>query len=414
MSSSNLKSSRKYAVHPPTSVPLSPSPLSRDSTAVMPLRLKKKDSFSTANHTHGLGGEAKDAMLRNSGIRMRRTTSSLRVIATKGNAVLSAAISHKVFVPELELFLRHYARKEDQFAECIESAMCPFQFISHDSDDIVPSFQRKTSTTDVKEAVDNSKMEEWIKEMRLKVHMRLVQRQVTNVTTPTEGLMVDDKKAPEEGRDKKKGGSETDRKRSHDNDKKGSETSRKKGGSESDRKKQESDRKKQESDRKKRGGHSYDTLDPTPVVPRNLSDKKLAERKAQESHANKKSAFPPGATDPRKTLWGNKGGSGGGAGGGGNSGGGGGGSNAPATRSVTAQNVSASTTLPINYGNGGSGGGGGGGNNPQAPYAFDISGNAPLFQSRKNPSLTRRTHSAYDVRRVRLKARNSVGMEPVW
>lgn len=67
-----------------------------------------------------------------------QTNSSLRVIATKGNATLTAAISHKVFVPELEIFLKNYTRKEDEFAESIPSAMCPFQFIQNDTSDILP------------------------------------------------------------------------------------------------------------------------------------------------------------------------------------------------------------------------------------------------------------------------------------
>jgi len=369
---------------------------------VVPLRLKRKDSFSTAHHTHGLGGEAKDAMLRNNGLRMRRTTSSLRIIATKGNATLTAAFTHKVFVPELEIFLKNYVRKEDEFAECIPSAMCPFQFIQNDTSDIVP-FQRKNSSNDVKAESDPQQMREWLKEMRLKVHMRLVQRQqVTNMTNPTEGhkLGSDKTLAVTKGEHERKKmtaaldaptsssssssssatfpkGSDTARKKGSDTArKKGSDTARKKGseserkkGSDSDRKKggSESDRKKQESDRKKKGD-VYDAIEGV-SLPRSSTENRISSVAAGESTPShpppKQKETRPKHSDPRKL-----------------------------TRS---SKVLSQPKVP-----------------PQPQQGGPFDGNIPLFQARKNPTLTRRIHSEYDVRRVRIKARNSVGFEPAW
>jgi hypothetical protein len=62
----SFRSARKYAV------PYASSPLARDST-MSPMRVRRNESFSTSNHTHGLGGEAKEAMLR-SGLRMKRVS----------------------------------------------------------------------------------------------------------------------------------------------------------------------------------------------------------------------------------------------------------------------------------------------------------------------------------------------------
>lgn len=372
-----MKSSRKYTVN--SSMPT--SPLARDNTAVIPLRLKKKDSFSTAHHTHGLGGEAKDAMLRQTGLRMRRTASSLRIIATKGNATLTAAFTHKVFVPELEIFLKNYARKEDEFAESIPSAMCPFQFIQNDTSDIVPSsIQRKNSSNDVKAETDPQQLREWLKEMRLKVHMRLVQRQqVTNMTNPTEGHKLADKtnvapsatKGGDSERKKATTGHDSERKKGGDTERrKGSESERKKG-SNSDRKKgSDTDRTKQESDRKKKGD-VYDAIEEAVPLPRSSTETKISSGHsiAGETPSGstlkspKQKDFPPS----RKT----------------------------ATRSSKTPQPNKSAAQQ-------QGGGG------------PMDGNTPLFQARKNPTLTRRTHSAYDVRRVRITARNSVGFEPAW
>lgn len=373
-----MKSSRKYTVN--SSMPT--SPLARDSTAVVPLRLKKKDSFSTAHHTHGLGGEAKDAMLRSGGLRMRRTNSSLRIIATKGNATLTAAFTHKVFVPELEIFLKNYARKEDEFAESIPSAMSPFQFIQNDTSDIVPSLQRKSSNADVKAETDPQQMREWLKEMRLKVHMRLVQRQqVTNMANPTEGHKLADKtnvastpKGVDSARKKATAGHDSERKKGGDTERKrGNESERKK--QESDRKKgSESDRKKQESDRKKKGD-VYDAIEEAVPLPRSSTETRISSGHSVAGETSSGSStlkspkqqqqkdFPPS----RKT----------------------------GTRSSKMPQPNKSAAAAQQQGG-------------------PLDGNTPLFQARKNPTLTRRTHSEYDVRRVRIKARNSVGFEPAW
>jgi hypothetical protein len=354
------------------------SPLARDNTAVVPLRLKKKDSFSTAHHTHGLGGEAKDAMLR-PGLRMRRTTSSLRIIATKGNATLTAAFTHKVFVPELEIFLKNYARKEDEFAESIPSAMCPFQFIQNDTSDIVP-FQRRNSSNDVKAETDPQQLREWLKEMRLKVHMRLVQRQqVTNMTNPTEGHKLTDKThvastaTPTKGGDserKKATGHDSERKKGTDTERKRSESERKKG-TESDRKKgSDTDRKKQESDRKKKGD-MYDAIEEAVPLPRSSTETRIS---SGQSTAGETSSGSSSLKSPKQQK-----------------------DFPPPSRKPLSRSSKAPQA-----------------NKSAAQGAGPLDGNTPLFQARKNPTLTRRTHSEYDVRRVRIKARNSVGFEPAW
>lgn len=332
------------------------SPLARDNTAVIPLRLKKKDSFSTSHHTHGLGGEAKDAMLR-PGLRVRRTNSSLRVIATKGNATLTAAIHHKVFVPELEIFQKEYARKEYEFAESIPSAMCPFQFIQNDTSDIVP-FQRKDSNDDdLKSETDPQKMGEWLKDMRLKVHMRLVQRQLSNTTNPLEGHKLDlDKTGTISPR-----GQETSKKRGLDTDRKRGDSDKKKGGADTDRKSgQDTDRKKKDKT------DAYDAIEDTPAP----GEGKLSTSSSAPGMLSKEKLTDPPPIPLVDTP----------------------------SRKPTRPNKLPQLSKPPSQ-------------HPPPPY-HPMDADTPLFQSRKNPSLTRRTHSEYDVRRVRIKARNSVGLEP--
>jgi len=277
--------------------------------------------------------------------------------------------------------------------------MCPFQFIQNDTSDIVP-FQRKNSSNDVNAETDPQQLREWLKEMRLKVHMRLVQRQqVTNITNPTEGytLTCTDNKLDKSVSEKKKGGLDADKKKGNDTERrKGSESERKKG-SDSDRKKgNDTERKKQETERKKKGDAFDAFAVPTPL-PRSSTETRVSSTQIDTHTSFPSTTKSPNQKD-KKTDY-------------------------TPTRKPTRlskmppQNKNSS---PRNK------------NSPQqqqqhqqhqhqhqhqqqqqGPNPFQ-EGNAPLFQARKNPTLTRRTYSEYDVRRVRIKARNSVGFEPAW
>lgn len=156
-------------------------------------------------------------------------------------------------------------------------------------------------------------------------------------------------------------GQDSDRKKDSDK-KKGSETDRKKG-SESERKKSDGDKKKgSETDRKKddkkRASDGYDAIEPPSSVRSEgrSKDKEDSPKKKESKSSRKiKRQGKPVAQPLSKVS-----------------------SHGPAT----------------------------------TESIMDTS--QPLFQARKNPTLGRRIHSEYDVRRVRLKARNSVGFEPAW
>lgn len=316
-----VRSARKYAV------PYASSPLARDST-MLPMRVKGK-SFSTSNHTHGLGGEAKEAMLR-SGLRMKRMGSSLRIVATKGNATLTAAFHHIVHVPDLELFRRGYTRKEDEFAECVPSAMSPFQFVNTETTDL-SHWQRKSApdmSLPTEEQDSQQEMETWLKEMRLKVHIRLVQKQqFANTANPIE-------QQPQQV-DK-----ETDTKKPLSRP-----PSR---GSDVDAKKNKAIK----------GELALDTLEAPPVSPKRSPIKRLVERK------EKRSSLPPlPIRSPESTSPGDK----------------------PFLPKMASQDDNAIMNSP----------------------------GSPLFYQRSSSIKARRTYSEQDVRRLRTKARNSVGLEPI-
>eukprot|EP00026_Physarum_polycephalum_P009742 Phypoly_transcript_09876.p1 GENE.Phypoly_transcript_09876~~Phypoly_transcript_09876.p1 ORF type:complete len:332 (+),score=64.29 Phypoly_transcript_09876:91-1086(+) len=321
----SFRSARKYAV------PYASSPLARDST-MLPMRGKGKEtSFSTSNHTHGLGGEAKEAMLR-SGLRMKRTGSSLRIVATKGSAILTAAFHHIVHVPDLEVFRRGYTKKEDEFAESIPSAVSPFQFVPKDSD--LPHWQRdKPDKIQLPVEPDTEEMDEWMKEMRMKVHIRLVQKQqFANTANPIEHQPEHVEK---------------------ENDPKKPSSRPPSRGGDSDSKKK--------SEKSAKGELALDTLD-NPLSTKRSPNRRAKDRERKEKHAS----LPP---LPRKP---------------------------PPEPEVVAPDK------------------------PRLPKIASHDGKmdmgapgTPLFYQRSESIKARRTYSEQDVRRLRTKARNSVGLEPI-
>lgn len=166
------QSSRKYIVPP---IPSSPLGLSAKGPSRSPTNANNNSSYESN----------REATLR-PGVRFRKTASSLRIIATKGNATLTAGLSYpKIHNPDLELYQK-LKKREHEFAEAITPAVAPFQYIpspTRDAELSVASarlYRPQTAqqppnppSVDLKfDAFGN-----WYQDMKLKVHMRLVQSQ---------------------------------------------------------------------------------------------------------------------------------------------------------------------------------------------------------------------------------------------
>lgn len=353
----SVRSARKYAVH-------ASSPLAKDSTnMVTPVRSsRRKDSFSA--NMHGVGGEAKEAMLR-SGLRVKRTH-SLRMVATKGNATLTAMF-HNFPTPDLDLFRKLYQRMEPEFAEQIPSAVCPFQFVPNDSSDM--NRWRSKSSDDGQDTpdpeIDDSQMNAWLKDMRSKVHNRLSQKQqIENVSNPIETqpqLQLGGKKDKEDAK------KPLSPKNSFRDPKKKSE--------------------------KLKLELALDNLGPPSSSPRSHSARSFSKPRLSPKNSSRVAPAPsPNSSppsSPNKKAKHDK--------------------RLPPLQPRSPSSIpSSASASPISPGSSGK---------PRLPkiYSHDSSSmmdaGGPLFYPRNDPIYGRRTYSELDVRRVQAKARNSIGME---
>lgn len=358
----SVRSARKYAVH-------ASSPLAKDSTLVTPVRpsTRGRDSFSTSSHIHGVGGEAKEAMLR-SGLRVKRTH-SLRMVATKGSATLTAMFQNFP-TPDLDLFRKLYQRMEPEFAEQIPSAVCPFQFVQNDSSDMVSRWQRSKSADSVTpdpdsetENENDDKMNAWLKEMRSKVHSRLAQKQnIEKNANPIETQLQLGKKGKEDPTKKP-----LSPKTSPDSKKKGE---------------------------KPKLDLALDTIEPPAVSPRSQTARAFTKARLSPKSSSRvapaplpTSTSPP--TSPSKKAKHEK--------------------RLPPLQPRSPTLLTSESASPVSPNSAGK---------PRLPKiashdssASMLDAGGPLFYPRNDPIYARRTYSDLDVRRVRAKARNSVGME---
>lgn len=326
---------------------------------VTPVRSSTRGNYYSS-HVHGVGGEAKEAMLR-SGLRVKRTH-SLRMVATKGNATLTAMF-HNFPTPDLDLFRKLYQRMEPEFAEQIPSAVCPFQFVPNDSADIARWQRSKSSDslTAAEPSLDETKMNAWLKDMRSKVHHKLAQKQqIENNANPIEAQLQAGKKDKEDPTKKP--------------------LSPKSSFMDS----------KKKTDRLKLELSLHTIQPPSSSSPRSRSARSFSKPRLSPKSSSRvaPAPFPSPPGSPSKKAKHDK--------------------RLPPIQSRDPNLHTSASASPVSTKS----------PKPLLPKisshdspASMMDAGGPLFYPRNDPIYGRRTYSEMDVRRVRSKARNSVGME---